>query len=74
MSNRECKVRPKIININSNEPSFYPYSVKISKFSGSCNNINDPYAKMCILDVVKDVNLKVFNLMSRTSETRYKIT
>ena len=74
MSNRECKVRPKIININSNEPSFYPYSVKISKFSGSCNNINDPYAKMCILDVVKDVNLKVFNLMSRASETRYKIT
>ena len=31
MNNQECKVRPKIISINSNEPSFYPYSVKIVK-------------------------------------------
>ena len=39
INNQECKVRPEIININSHEPSFYPYSVKISKCSGSCNNI-----------------------------------
>ena len=31
MSNPECKVRPEITNINSNEPSFCPYSVKIKK-------------------------------------------
>ena len=30
MNNQECKVRPEIININNNKPSFYPYSVKIS--------------------------------------------
>ena len=46
-------------NINSNKPSFYPYSVKINKCSGSCNNINDPYANMCVSDVVKNINLKV---------------
>ena len=46
----------------SNEPSFYPYSVKISKCSGSCNNINDPYAKLCVPDVSKNMNIKVFNL------------
>ena len=50
---------------------FYPFSIKISKCSGSCNNINDPYAKLCVLDVVKNLNIKVFNLMSRTSETRH---
>ena len=38
MNNQECKVRTEIMNINSNEPSFYPYSVKISKCNG-CNNI-----------------------------------
>ena len=53
MSNQQCTERPEIININSNEPSSYPYSVTISKFSGSCNNINVPYPKMCILDVVQ---------------------
>ena len=30
INNQECKVRPEIININSNEPLFYPFSVKIS--------------------------------------------
>ena len=26
---------------------------------------------MCVLDVVKNLNVKVFNLMSRTNETRH---
>ena len=42
MKNRECKVRPKIINVNSNEPVFYPFSIKATKCGASCNNINDP--------------------------------
>ena len=70
MSNQECKIRPEIININSNKPSFYPYSVQINKCSGSCNNINDPYTKLCVPDVVKNLNVEVFNLMSRINETR----
>ena len=71
MNNQECKVRPEIINVNSNEPVFYPFSIKTSKCSGSYNNINDPYAKMCVSDVAKNLNFKVFNLMSRTNETRH---
>ena len=47
MENQECKVRPEIINANSNEPVLYPFSIKTSKCTGSCNNINDPYAKIC---------------------------
>ena len=71
MNNQECNVRPEIINIKSNEPSFYPQSVKISKYSSSCNNIIDLYAKMCIPDVVKNLNVRVFDLMPSTNETRY---
>ena len=71
MNNQEYKVRPEIVNINSNKPSVYPYSVKISKCSGSCNNINDPYAELCVSNVSKKINVNVFNLISRTSETRY---
>ena len=36
-----------------------------------CDTINDSYAKICILDQVKDNNIKLFNLMSRTNETRH---
>ena len=71
MKNQECKVRPEIVNINSNNPIFYPFSIKINKCSGNCNNINDPYARICTPDVVKNLNVKVFNLMSLTNETRH---
>ena len=71
MNNQECKVRPEIVNVNSNEPVFYPFSIKTNKWSGSCNNINDLYAKLCVPDVVKNMNIKVFNLMSRTNEIRH---
>ena len=71
MNNQVRKVRPEIIHVNSNEPVFYPFSIKTSKCSGSCNNINDPYAKICVSDVVKKLNVKVFNLISRTNETRH---
>ena len=67
---QECKARPQIVNVNSNNPIFYPFSIKTSKCSGNCNNINDPYSKICVPDVVKNLSIKVFNIMSRTNETR----
>ena len=48
MKNQECKTRPQVINVNSNNPIFYPFRIKVSKCSGNCNNINDPYAKVCV--------------------------
>ena len=71
MTNQECKVRPEAVNVISDEPVFYLFSIKISECSGSCNNINNPHAKLCVPDVVKNLIVKVFNLMSRTSETRH---
>ena len=70
MSNQGCKARPKVIDVNANETVFYPYSIKVNRCGKSCNNINDPYAKLCVPDLVKNVNVKVFNLMSRINETR----
>ena len=71
MNNQACKVRPEIVHVHSNEPVFYPFSIKTGKCGGSCNNINDPYAKICVPDVINDLNVNVFNLMSRTNETRH---
>ena len=30
MNNQACKVRPEIINVNTDEPVFYPFSIKTS--------------------------------------------
>ena len=69
MNSQECKTRPQVINVNGDELVFFPFSIETNKCSGSCNNINYPYAK--VPDVVKNLNVKVFNLMSRTNETRF---
>ena len=71
MINQKCMSRPKIIDVNANEPIFYPYSININKCSGSCNNINDPFAKLCVPDITKNIDVKVFNLISRINETRH---
>ena len=69
--NQEWKARPQIVNVNSNNPIFYPFNIKISKCSGNFNNINDPFSKICVPDIIKNLNVKVFNLMSRTNKTRF---
>ena len=53
MINQKCMSRPKIIDVNTKDPIFYQYSIKVNKCSGTCNNINIPYGKICIPDIVK---------------------
>ena len=51
MINQECKTRPQTVNVNSNNPIFYPFRIKISKCRGNCNDINDPYSNICVPDI-----------------------
>ena len=53
MKNEECKTRPHVLHVNGDEPVFFPFSTETSKCSGSCNNINYSYAKICAPDVIK---------------------
>ena len=71
VNNQECKTRPRVVLVNRDKPVFFPFSVKTSKCNGNCNNINYLFAKICVPDVAKNLDFKVFNLMSRTNETRY---
>ena len=55
--------------VNVDEPVFFPFSI-CNNISGSCN-INDSYANICVPDVVKNLDVKVFNLIQKTNETRH---
>ena len=48
MNNQECKTIPQVINVNGDEPVLFPFSIETRKCSGSCNNVNYPYAKICV--------------------------
>ena len=39
MNNQECKIRPQVVNVNGDEPVFFPFSIETSKCSGSCNKL-----------------------------------
>ena len=60
-----------MVNINSSKPLFHLNSVLVNKYSGSCNDVNNPYGKLCFPDVVKNMNINEFNPLSKTDETRY---
>ena len=62
INNQEFKVTKQVLNLNGDEPVFFPFSVKTSKCSGSCNNVNNQYAKLCVSDVVENLNVRAFNL------------
>ena len=34
MNKQACKARPEIVNVNSNNPVFYPFGIKTSEYSG----------------------------------------
>ena len=70
INNQECKIRPQIVNVNGGDPVLFPFSIETSKCSGSCNNINNSLAKLCVPDVVKNFNVEVFSLVSGINETR----
>ena len=70
--NKKCKPRPKILDVNEGvgEVLFYPYNVLVNKCSGSCDTLDNPMAKLCVPDVIKRVNMQVYNFLMMLNETR----
>ena len=71
--NQKCTPKPKILDVNegAGEALFYPYNVLVNKCSESRNTLDDPMAKMCVPNIIKRVNMKVYNFLMRLNETRY---
>ena len=67
IKNKKCKVREVIVN---NEYMLYPYSKKVNKCNGNCNNISNPYSRVCVPNVIKNITAKVFDLMSWKNKTK----
>ena len=62
-----CKVGKVITN---NEYMTYPYNVKINKCNGNCNNISNPYSRLCIPNIIKNITVKIFDFISQQNKTK----
>ena len=58
VTNQECMPRPKILDVNEGvgEALFYPYNVLVNK--------------LCLPNIIKRINMKVYNFLMRLNETR----
>ena len=65
--NQKCMPKPKILDVN--EVSIM-YNILVNKCSGSCNTFDNPMAKLCVPNVIKRVNMQVYNFLMRLNETR----
>ena len=70
--NQKCMPRPKILDVNEGvgEALFDPYNVLVNKCSGSCNTLDNSMTKLCVPNVIKRVNMQVYNFLMRLNETR----
>ena len=67
------QARPTLVNINSDETLFYPFTVSFNKWGESYYTIGDPYGRVCFPNKVNNINVKVFILMSGVNETRFLV-
>ena len=70
--NQKCMPRPKMLEVTEgvDEALFYLYNVQVNKCSGSCNTLGNPIEKLFVPNVIKGLNMKVFNFLTMLSETR----
>ena len=73
LNNHLCKAKPTLVNLNSSETLFYPFTVSVNKRVGSCNTIDDPYARVCVPIKAKNMTIKISNLMPGVNETRFLV-
>ena len=67
LKNQECKVREVVVK---SEHMTFTYNFKVNRCIGSCNNISNPYSKVCIPDIIKNVTVKMFDLIELTNATK----
>ena len=58
------------VNEGFGEALFYPYNVQVNKCSGNCDTLDNPMAKLWVPNVIKGVNMQVYNFLMRLNETR----
>ena len=70
LNNEPCVIMPTLIDLNPVELKCYPFMISLDEFSGSCNFAKGLSAKICFPSKTKDVNVKVFNIITNKNEAK----
>ena len=74
LSNQKCEIQSTLTNLHPNEYSqelhYYPFAVKLHRYAGNCNTLNDLSNKVCIPNKTEDLNLSVVNMIAVIHESK----
>ena len=70
LNNKQCKTRPFLIDLNHVELKYYLFMVILGKCNRSCNSVNELSTKTCVLNKTKNVNVKVFNIITKINKAK----
>ena len=70
LNNEPCMIRPFLINLTHDEIKYYPFLIKLDKYNRNFNPVNDLSMRMCVPSKTKDVNVKVFNMITKGNEAK----
>ena len=70
LNNETCMARPIIFILNLREFNYYPFSTSLDKCNGICDGVDDLPAKIYVPSEIKDGNVKVLNMITRTNEAK----
>ena len=72
LNNQRCLSRPNLTDLNPNENNqglcHYLFMVSLERLI--CNTLVDSSSKICVANKTEDVNLNVFNLITRVNESK----
>ena len=71
--NQTCQAKLKLVDINSSKSFFYLFAVIVNKCDRRCNAIDDPYVRVFVSNKVKNINVKLLNLMAGVNKTRFLV-
>ena len=65
LNNQQCMTRSTLVNLHPNQyiegQCYYPFAVKLNRYMGSFNTLNDLSNKTCIPNKTEDLNLSIFD-------------
>ena len=57
-----------LIDLNPDELNYYPFVLSLARYNGSYNTLDDLSSRICASNKTEDVNLNVFNMITRMSQ------
>ena len=65
LTNEACMDRSTFIALNAVEVNYHPFMISLDKCNGRCNAVDDLITKVYVSSEIKDVNVKIFNTITR---------